>query len=216
MRSSQIKNAFYHLRLMVALAVSMVVVTVCFKLPLRLDPAPKPWKPHLTPLGSGIGTELAMLPLSTAHTQLTESPTGTDSEVLIPEAPATKEKPVPEIDKSWIAKPNAVKVLDHAEIMPKIRGGLGAYYILIEYPEEAIKQGIEGRLVLTFTVNQDGTTSDIRVSQPLHDLLDSTAVQALRQTRFIPGQHLGESARVRMRLPVRFELIESTDSTLTG
>ena len=107
-----------------------------------------------------------------------------------------------------------VPVLKHAEIMPKIRGGLGAYYILIDYPEKAISQGIEGSLVLTFTVNKDGSTSNIVVSKPLHALLDSAAVKALRQAHFIPGQNLGESVRVQMRLPVRFKLVKPVEKEL--
>ena len=216
MRSNYIKNAFYHLRMMVALAVSLVIVTLCFKLPLRFDPAPKPWEPHVHPYGFNTGTELATFSLSVTPAQSAKSPAGKASDGLMSEIAMIKEEPVSEnSDGSRIPELGTVPVLDYAEIMPEIRGGLGAYYILIEYPEEAISQGIEGRLALTFTVNRDGTTSDIVVSEPVHSLLDSAAVQALRRTRFIPGQHLGESARVRMRLPVRFELVEPTDSTRT-
>ena len=104
-------------------------------------------------------------------------------------------------------------VLNFVEHMPAISGGIGAYYIQIDYPEEAIMQGIEGLLVLTFTVNTDGSTSDVRVTQPLHPLCDSAAVRALRRTAFIPGQQDGRLVRVRMRLPVRFQLINVADST---
>ena len=77
--------------------------------------------------------------------------------------------------------------LDIAEHMPNIEGGIGAYYINIAYPEEAKILGIQGRLVLHFVVETDGTTSRIRVHKPLHPLCDSAAVQALRRTIFIPG-----------------------------
>jgi periplasmic protein TonB len=91
---------------------------------------------------------------------------------------------------------------------PFIQGGLGSYYMLIEYPEEARRQGIEGRLVLDFVVDERGRAHDIMVIQSLHALCDSAAVRALRQTRFTPGMRDGEPVAVRMRLPVRFRLLE--------
>jgi len=101
-----------------------------------------------------------------------------------------------------------MSVLEFAEQQPRVEGGLGAYYLNIHYPEAAQRAGIEGRLVLEFIVEPDGTPSHIRVLQPLHALLDSAAVQALRRTTFIPGRQNGQTVRVRMRLPVRFELID--------
>ncbi len=109
----------------------------------------------------------------------------------------------------------ALPVLDVAEHMPDIEGGIGAYYINIEYPERARLMGIQGRLVLLFVVEPDGMPSNITVGKSLHPLCDSAAVRALRQTVFIPGHHNGEPVRVRMRLPVSFQLLDRTvaDST---
>ena len=202
---------------MASLAASLFLVTLCFKLPLILDPALKPWiqTPNLPGEGDEVNQPFYLL--SPTHTQPKGSQTGPAWSPLSEDVlPDKKERISPEEDRTETIQPAAVPVLEFAEIMPEIEGGLGAYYIQIEYPEEAIYQGIQGSLALTFTVNQDGTTSDILVSSPLHALLDSAAVQALRQTRFIPGRHLGESARIRMRLPVRFQLINSVDSTQRG
>ena len=215
MRSSQIQNASYHLRFMVALAVSLVFVTLCFKIPLRFDPAPKPWRLNLNPHGISTGIERTMSLPPTTVAKSIGSTAGADAITSASNEIIIHEDTIPEITPPAAYETSAVPVLEHAEIMPKIRGGLGAYYILIDYPQEAINQEIEGKVTLTFTVNPDGTVSDILISQPLHALLDSAAVQALRRTRFIPGRHLGKSARIRMRLPVRFELIGPTDSTLT-
>ncbi|MBO6576321.1 MAG: energy transducer TonB [Rhodothermales bacterium] len=104
-------------------------------------------------------------------------------------------------------------VLAAAETMPEIRGGLGAYYINIRYPQKAIDEGIEGRLVLDFIVEKDGRASDILVYQSLHPLCDSAAVQALRQTLFMPGRSGGEAVAVRMRLPVLFQIVPTAGSS---
>lgn len=108
-------------------------------------------------------------------------------------------------------------VLNTAETMPAVKGGLSNYYLRIDYPEAAVRQNIQGRLTLDFYVTQDGNPRNIRLYEPLHPLLDSAAVRALRKTLFIPGRQNGRPVAVRMRLPVRFQLVErpvEADSTL--
>ena len=89
---------------------------------------------------------------------------------------------------------------------PRILGGPGALQLHIHYPAAARRQGIEGRLVLTFTVDPDGWARRITVTEPLHPLCDSAAVAAIRAVRFQPGTHEGSPVPVRMSLPVRFQL----------
>lgn len=93
---------------------------------------------------------------------------------------------------------------------PQIIGGAGSFYLSIDYPEEARRRGIQGRVILDFVVNAQGRTQDVRVLQSLHPLCDSSAVAALKQTRFVPGKRNGEAIPVRMRLPVRFQLVNLT------
>ncbi len=200
---------------MATLAVSLVLVTLCFKLPLRFDPAPEPWRLTLIPQGIRTGMEQPLFLTPATDGKFIGSPPGTDAFASAADEIILPKDTIPEYIQPALRQTSAVPILDRAEIMPEIRGGLGAYYIMIDYPKEAIDQGIEGKLVMTFTVNPDGSATDILVSQSLHTLLDSAAVQALRRTRFIPGRHMGKSARVRMRLPVRFQLIDPADSTLT-
>jgi len=105
--------------------------------------------------------------------------------------------------------------LAFAEVMPRIQGGLGAYYLHIRYPAAAIEAGIQGRLILDFIVRPDGKATRIRLLKSLHPLCDSAAVHALRETLFMPGRQNGEDVPVRMRLPVLFRLVDRvpTDST---
>jgi periplasmic protein TonB len=99
-------------------------------------------------------------------------------------------------------------VLAAAETMPEIQGGLGAYYINIVYPQEAVDAGVEGRLVLDFVVEADGRATEVTVYQSLHPACDSSAVQALRKTLFMPGRSKGQAVAVRMRLPVLFQILD--------
>lgn len=113
----------------------------------------------------------------------------------------------PTIAERTLTRMQGRRVLDAAQRMPQIVGGIGSYYIHIEYPEEAMLAGIEGRLVLSFIVETSGRTSAVEVVETLHPACDSAAVRALRKTRFVPGRQNGDIVPVRMRLPVRFKLV---------
>ena len=218
-RKEQHRN--YPLRLMASLAIALLLVIVCFKLPIQKKPRrPVSWRLSAQPRMEGFDLTEIQAPATASITTYFNDQAVNDP--VVGNAPIEAEEKLElEADSSTehLIPPfltQKLPVLDFAEIMPAITGGLGAYYIQLEYPEEAIEQGIQGRLVLTFTVNANGSTSDVKVTSPLHPLCDSVAVQALRRTNFIPGQHNGRSVRVRMRLPVRFQLIDGVDSTLSS
>lgn len=105
-------------------------------------------------------------------------------------------------------------MLTIADDQPRFVGGIGRYYLNIDYPDEAREAGVQGRLVLRFTVGVDGLAHDIVVEESLHPLCDSSAVAALERSHFIPGQVDGERVPIRLRLPVRFQLVEIASNQL--
>jgi len=125
-----------------------------------------------------------------------------------PESPETpSEPPTESTTQSRTLTAAQLSALGPAGKRPQIMGGAGSFYLSIDYPEEARRRGIQGRVVLDFVVNTEGHTQDVRVLKSLHPLCDSSAVAALKQTRFVPGKRDGEAIPVRMRLPVRFQLV---------
>lgn len=92
---------------------------------------------------------------------------------------------------------------------PELVGGKGALYLNIRYPDRARREGIEGQLILGFTVTPDGDARDILVLKSLHPACDSAAVDAVRTAKFVPGKQNGDPVPVRMRLPIRFRLLPS-------
>jgi protein TonB len=107
-----------------------------------------------------------------------------------------------------------LSALKTAKNTPEIVGGLGDFYLRIHYPEKARRAGIQGQLVLNFIVNEEGQTQNIHVEKSLHPLCDSSAVRALRETRFVPGEQNGQKVSVRMRLPVRFRLVGASSDAV--
>ena len=101
-----------------------------------------------------------------------------------------------------------MQVLQFAEVQPAIIGGLNSLYLRIQYPKAAQEAGIQGRVVLSFIVDEDGRTSDVRVIESLHPLCDKAAVDAVEATLFTPARQQGKRVKVRMHLPIRFVLID--------
>ena len=215
----------YPMRMMVSLAASLLLIVVAFNLPINVQPDPIGWQ-----LGSDFQDPLVELrdidtekpedgegvPVTTFGVNEEEIEVGED-EAMSEEEPEAETEPLPTpVAPPPLEKLKVRPVLDFADQMPNIAGGMGAYYIHIEYPQKAIDKGIEGRLILSFVVEPDGTPNEIEVLRSLHPLCDSSAVQALRKTRFIPGRQSGNVVRVRMRLPVRFRLLDATPSDSTN
>ena len=210
------RRSMYTLRIMISLAISLLLVGVAFNIPFTFKPQPASWRlpgRHAAPvlgvqdIGRNAALGIPMIPSPSAGpAPVPPAPHEMQNEKEA-ESHSSAADPVPE--HSVLLKVAHRPVLSFVDTMPKVRGGLAAYYIHIEYPEEAKRRGIQGRLVLDFVVEPDGTTSHVHVMDALHPLCDSAAVHALRHTTFIPGQHQGKPERVRMRLPVRFVLINA-------
>lgn len=203
---------------MAGLCASLTVLGVLFNVPLGTEVQRSGWRHH----APGSHERLGLLDIQ----QRTEARSfGVPvREFGLPDKPAVATESVQPVIEAQAEESSrylalegleALPIMEVADFMPDIQGGIGAYYINIEYPEEARLRGIQGRLVLFFVVEPDGMPSNISIGKPLHPLCDSAAVQALRQTVFIPGHHNGKPVRVRMRLPVSFQLLDALveDST---
>ncbi len=92
------------------------------------------------------------------------------------------------------------------EQMPEIIGGIQALQDNIEYPEQARRAGIEGRVYVQFIVNEQGEVEDPVVLRGIGGGADEEAIRALRQTEFRPGMQRGRPVRVQFSLPVVFRL----------
>ncbi|MDX1439076.1 MAG: energy transducer TonB [Rubricoccaceae bacterium] len=94
------------------------------------------------------------------------------------------------------------------EQMPEIVGGMGSLIENIRYPQEAEQEGIQGRVVVSFVVDQHGQVQHTEVIESAHPLLDVAAVEAIEKTSFTPGLKDGEAVAVQMAVPITFSLPE--------
>jgi len=110
----------------------------------------------------------------------------------------------------------SIATLSAEDTQPSLVGGRGSLYLEIRYPPKARKQGIEGVVLLQFTVDANGNARRINVTQSLHPLCDSAAVRGLRAVNFRPAIRNGEPIPVRMSLPVRFQLRSSNENATSS
>lgn len=102
-------------------------------------------------------------------------------------------------------------VFDVVEVMPQFPGGQIAMlkYIMenIKYPEQAMKEGIQGRVAVSFIVEKDGRVSNVRLLHSVQSALDKEAIRVVKSMpKWTPGKHNGKPVRVRFNLPVMFKL----------
>ena len=77
----------------------------------------------------------------------------------------------------------------------------------IRYPKEAQDRGIQGRVIVQFVVNKDGSISEECVVRSVDSQLDAEAIRIIRSMpNWTPGKHKGEAVRTRFTIPVSFKL----------
>ena len=103
------------------------------------------------------------------------------------------------------------KMYDVVEQMPQFPGGPAELMKFlgqnVRYPEEAHKNNIQGRVIVTFIVEKDGSISQAHVAKSVDPLLDAEALRVVNSMpNWIPGRQNGEPVRVKYTVPITFKL----------
>jgi TonB family protein len=105
----------------------------------------------------------------------------------------------------------ADEVFDITEVQPIPPGGMSGWssYLAssLRYPEEAMKNGIEGTVIVVFVINKDGSVRDAEILRGIGGGADEEAVRVVMESpSWTPAYQRGRPVNSRMRLPVRFKL----------
>ena len=97
------------------------------------------------------------------------------------------------------------------EEMPEFPGGMGECLKFlaknIKYPTIAQENGIQGRVIVQFVVNQDGSIVDPVVMRAVDPYLDKEALRVIKMMpKWKPGKQRGKAVRVKYTVPVTFRL----------
>lgn len=77
----------------------------------------------------------------------------------------------------------------------------------VRYPDVAKQNGIEGRVIIEFVVNEDGAVSNTRVARGIGGGCDEEALRVVSgMPKWKPGKHNGIAVKVYFNLAIKFEL----------
>lgn len=90
-------------------------------------------------------------------------------------------------------------------------------YKYIKYPEAAIRDGVQGRVMVDFIIDKDGKVTDVRVLRSVSEELDAEAVKVVSASpKWKPGRMNGNKVRTSMTIPVEFRLEKNTGKASFG
>ena len=77
----------------------------------------------------------------------------------------------------------------------------------MRYPEEAKENGVQGRVIISFIINPDGTTSNAKIVRGVHPALDREAMRLISiMPKWIPAKREGKCIKQKYTVPVTFKL----------
>lgn len=90
-------------------------------------------------------------------------------------------------------------------------------YKYIRYPEDALRDGVQGRVMVDFIIEKDGKITDVRVVKGVSEELDAEAVKVVAASpKWKPGRVNGNKVRSSMTIPVEFRLEKKTSKPSFG
>lgn len=97
------------------------------------------------------------------------------------------------------------------EDMPEYPGGEDAFrndlMNAVKYPDEAKKNGIQGKVYVSFVVNKEGKVENAKIARGVDPLLDKEALRAIKQLKtWKPGKQRGTLVNVEYTAPINFSL----------
>lgn len=108
--------------------------------------------------------------------------------------------------------PEKDKIYDTCDIMPEFPGGQNALLQFlaknIKYPTEAQQQGKQGKVVVTFVIEKDGSITNAKVTQALYPSLDEESLRIVKSMpKWTPGKMKdGKVVRVQYTVPLTYRL----------
>ena len=103
------------------------------------------------------------------------------------------------------------KIYDVVEMPPSFPGGQAALLAWIashvNYPQKAMESRIEGRVIVGFVIECDGSVSQAKIIRSVDPLLDDEAIRVVMgMPKWTPGRQNGKNVRVKYNVPVNFRL----------
>lgn len=90
-------------------------------------------------------------------------------------------------------------------------------YQYLKYPSEAIRDGVQGKVMVDFIIEKDGRITDVKVSKGVSEELDAEAVRVVSASpKWKPGRINGNRVRSRLTIPIEFKLVKKGEKPSFG
>lgn len=174
-----------------------------------------PWEddPELQPLPEMVvrlvqGDQIKVVETPAEQPDEQQQPLVEQATVENEEVAPDETEPLPQEPLASDKEPLPMRIVEQ---LPEFPGGMTAFIQWLtknlRYPEAARREKIQGRVVVTFIVNADGSITQTKVAQPAHPLLDREALRVIGlMSRWKPGIQNGEPCRTMMAVPIVFQL----------
>ena len=112
-------------------------------------------------------------------------------------------------------------VFQVVEQMPEFPGGMGECMKWLQanmkYPKEAQDKGEQGRVIVQFIVEKDGSITEVKVARSVSPILDAEALRVISSMpKWKPGMQRGKVVKVKYTMPVMFNLNKDKEQPKTN
>lgn len=162
---------------------------------------------------------LALLPAALLVLVAVSSPALADSmrdripQIVPEQEPVADNDVVDEVpEPASVSEQDADDIVAQPEVMPEFSGGAGQLYEFIgrniRYPENAARNNVQGRVIVQFVVEKDGSVgNDVKIVRSPDEELSAEAIRLVKiLPKFTPGKVNGKPVRVLFSLPLTFRL----------
>jgi protein TonB len=120
------------------------------------------------------------------------------------------DSPIP-MDTSKTVPYDPDRIFTSVEQIPTFAGGMDRFYRYlgqnIRCPANAVKNHIQGKVIVTFVIEKDGSLNEIRVARGVSEDIDAEAIRVVKNSpKWVPGLQNGKPVRVQYTVPVSFSL----------
>jgi len=119
--------------------------------------------------------------------------------------------PISITDTNRVVDPN--QVFAAVEVEPHFKGRAGAFNTflasIIKFPAVDRTNGTQGKVIVTFVVEKDGSLSDIKALRSPSRTMADAAIEAIQQSpKWVPGIQNGRPVRVQYTISFAFSLAD--------
>lgn len=122
--------------------------------------------------------------------------------------PEETDEQTPDVEVKKEVEDEVFTTVEQTPDFPGGQSAMNSYFSNnLQYPEKAAKKGIQGRVIVTFIVEKDGSISNAEVNRSVDTDLDNEALRVVRNMpKWTPGKQNGAEVRVKMSTPIEFRL----------